>query len=178
MKPAEKTPRSQRSRRSSSCRRPVDHSIVARSVRCRCGQVAARVDEQPQPAVEALQHGPRRQQPHPRGGEFDRERQSVERLAHRDDRRRVRRRQREVGLHGASALDEELHGGGAPPRASTRVGRGGIRRRAAAAPRRRARRGSAARCDSSRGRPRPARARRAGRSRARHPRSARSCRGR
>ena len=75
------------------------------------GQVAARVDQQPQPAVEPLQDAGRRQEPHARRGQLDRERQPVQRLADRDDGRGVRRREREVGLDGPGAFDEQLDRG-------------------------------------------------------------------
>ena len=44
---------------------------------------------------------------HPRGGEFDRERNAIQAPAERGHRRRVARRQLEVGPHGACPLHEE-----------------------------------------------------------------------
>ena len=71
------------------------------------GQVARAAGEEVEALLEPGEQRLGREQLRTRGGELDRERQAVEADADLGDRRRVRVRDREVGLHGPGALDEE-----------------------------------------------------------------------
>ena len=72
--------------------------------------VARAAREQLEAALQPGEQRLRREQLRPRGRQLDRQRQTVEADADLRDRRRVRRGDGEVGLHGPSALDEERDG--------------------------------------------------------------------
>ena len=74
-----------------------------------CRQVARPAHEKAQPMAELREHALRRQHPHPRRGEFDRQRQAVEPVADLRHRGSVLVGDREGGLHRHRALDEQGH---------------------------------------------------------------------
>jgi len=83
--------------------------------------VAPTLVQQVQAFMQSLRHALHAEQRHPRCGQFQRERQTVQAGAQRDDRAAVVLVQDEIGLARAHALDEERH------RAEV-LGRGHLRR--------------------------------------------------